>query len=303
MSPTKITASQIAEFLEASLLGIDRQVVAVAPIGDPAEGALTFVLDPVKHVDATARALATGSVVLLPSWAQIPEVANASMIVVDNPRAAYAAAAGAFFAPRVEPGIHPTAIVDTSAFVADSAHIGPYAIIGAGCSIGERVEIRAHVVLGRDVVIGEGSLIKSNAVIGEEGFGFDRDPDGNNIRLPHLGSVVLGKHTEVGCFTTVCSGTISPTRVGNYTKIDDHVHIAHNVQLGSNVTITGCAEISGSVVVGDGAWFGPNSSVLEGLTIGTNSVIGIGAVVRRSVPDEEVYFGNPARKLVIPREP
>ena len=158
-------------------------------------------------------------------------------------------------------------------------------------------EIREHVVIGHDVRIGAHALIKSHAVIGEEGFGMERDADGDNIRIPHLGSVVIEDHVEVGNFTTVCSGTIAPTRVGDHTKIDDHVHVAHNCRIGRNVIITACAEISGSVVIEDDAWIGPNASVIQGVTLGRNSLLGIGAVAVKSVPDDEIRIATPARRL------
>jgi UDP-3-O-[3-hydroxymyristoyl] glucosamine N-acyltransferase len=102
---------------------------------------------------------------------------------------------------------------------------------------------------------------------------------------------------EVGNFTTVCSGTITPTVVGDYTKIDDHVHVAHNCRIGRNVVITACAELSGSITMEDDVWIGPNASLIQGISVGKNALIGIGAVVTKSVPANEVQFGNPARRF------
>lgn len=271
-------------------------VAGLAPLSDAGAGQLTFATDPVRSAEALTRAFDAGAVVLVPPTD--PAVMPAGVfITVANPRGAFAEVVNRFFAPRPASGIHPTAIVDETAVIDPTAHVGPYSVIREGVVIEEGVEIRAHVVLSRGVRVGAHTLIKSHAVIGEEGFGIDTDADGNNLRIPHVGSVTLGRHVEVGNFTTVCSGTISPTTVGDFTKIDDHVHVAHNCQVGSNVIITACAELSGSVVVGDHAWIGPNASVLQGKTLGERSLLGIGAVAVQSVPDNEVRAGNPARRL------
>lgn len=286
-------SSEIATALGGVLHGPDVPVDSIAPLGEPRHGALTFAVDRDGAAVAIRSAVDAGAVVLTTARDDLP---GGSWIAVENPRAAFAAAVRDFFAPRVEPGVHPTAVVHPGATVAPSAHVGAFAVIGPGAVIGEGVEIRNHVVVARDVRIGAHSLIKSHAVIGEEGLGIDTDADGNNVRIPHLGSVVLGEHVEVGSFATVCSGTIVPTRIGDHSKIDDHVHIAHNVQMGRNVIATGHVEIAGSVRVGDRAWFGPNSSVVNGVSVGDGAVVGIGAVVLRPIPDGETWFGNPARR-------
>jgi UDP-3-O-[3-hydroxymyristoyl] glucosamine N-acyltransferase len=287
----------VASELKAEFHGDDRVIKGLAPLGEATGSELTFSSDPVRHSEALAVALEAGAVVLFPSAYELPDHVNGALIVVENPRASFAAAVTRFFQLAVEPGIAATAIVHSTAVVAASAHVGAYTVIGPGAVVGEGTEIRAHVVIASGVRVGSGCLIKSHAVVGEEGFGVDKDDAGNNVRLPHLGSVVLGDHVEVGNFTTVCSGTITPTTVGNFTKIDDHVHISHNCHIGSNAIITACAEISGSVTIGDEVWIGPNASLIQGISVGARALIGIGAVVTRSVPENEVQFGNPAKRI------
>ena len=269
----------------------------IATVAEATAGRLCFAGDPGQYALQVSAALASGAIVLVPEGHDSVPPGEGAVIAVLNPRAAFADAVRQFFAPGVKPGIAATAIVHPSAVIAESASIGEFTVIGRDAAIGERVEVRHHTVIAAGARIGAGSLIKSHAVIGEEGFGIDKDEHGNNLRLPHLGSVMIGEQVEVGNFTTVCSGTISPTRVGDFTKIDDHVHIAHNVQIGRNVVITACAEVSGSVVIEDEVWIGPNASVIQGLTLGARSLIGMGSVVVRSVPADEVHFGSPARKV------
>lgn len=295
MSSRAIQASDIATTLGASLHGDDRAVTSLAPLGDAGSGQLTFVLDPAKYADSLERALDAGAVALVPNGFTAPD--GTTTIVVENPRAAFAQAVSAYFARPVESGVAATARVHPEASVDRTAHIGEYTVVRAGAVIGARAEIRDHVVIGHDVIIGADALVKSHAVIGEEGFGMEKDSDGNNFRIPHLGSVVLGDSVEVGNFTTVCSGTISPTTVGDFTKIDDHVHVAHNCRIGRNVIITAAAEVSGSVVIEDDVWIGPNAAIIQGVTLGRHSLLGIGAVAVKSIPADEIRIGNPARRL------
>lgn len=297
MRTTDIPASALAAELSAALLGRDRTPTGIAPLDSAGADDLTFVTDPSKYSDTLDRALTAGAVVLAPLGYEPAENVDGTVILVDNPRSAFGQVLTLHFARPVRPGTAASARVHPSASVHPSAHIGEYTIVREGASIGENAEIRDHVIIGYDVTIGARTLVKSHAVIGEEGFGMEKNSDGDNVRIPHLGSVTIGHDAEIGNFTTVCSGTIAPTRVGDHTKIDDHVHIAHNCQVGRNVIITACAEVSGSVVIEDDAWIGPNAAVIQGVTLGRNSLLGIGAVALKSVPADEVRVGNPARRL------
>ena len=288
---------ELARTLDALHRGSSIAVTGIATIADAGAGELCFVGDPERYGADLSRALAAGAVVLAPEGFEPDPSSSGAGISVANPRAAFAHVVARYFAARAEAGIAATAIVHPSAQVAATASVGEFSVIGAGVVIGDDAEVRHHVVLGSRVRIGARTLIKSHAVIGEEGFGIEKNVHGDNVRLPHLGSVVIGDDAEVGNFTTVCSGTISPTIVGDFTKIDDHVHIAHNVSIGRNAIITACAEVSGSVTIEDDVWIGPNASVIQGLTLGARSLIGMGSVVVKSVPPDEVQFGSPARKM------
>ncbi|RGE23175.1 LpxD N-terminal domain-containing protein [Leucobacter sp. wl10] len=294
---TALTAQTIASDFSARLIGEDLPVSGPAPLADAGSGAVTFVGDTGKYAADFARAMASGAVVLAPLGTELPGGAAGALILVENPRAAFGQTVARHFAPRSEPGIAETARIHPTARVHETAHVGEYTVVRAGAVLEAHAEVRDHVVIGHNVVVGEHALVKSQAVIGEEGFGIEKDADGNNFHVPHIGSVRLGAHTEVGNFTTVCSGTIAPTTIGDYTKIDDHVHIAHNCRIGRNVIVTACAEISGSVVIEDDVWIGPNASVIQGLTLGRDSLLGIGAVAVKSIPENEVRVGNPAKRL------
>ncbi len=184
-----------------------------------------------------------------------------------------------------EPKIHP------------SASIGHHVVLGKGVVIGENVRIGHHVVIGDEVIIGDHVVIKSGAIIGEDGFGFEQNEQQQQIRFPHLGRVRIETHVEVGSLTTVCRGTIGDTILHQGAKIDDHVHIAHNVEIGENTLVIACAEISGGVKIGKNSWIAPNASILNQLTIGDDTTVGLGAVVTKDVESKLVVVGNPARIL------
>lgn len=151
--------------------------------------------------------------------------------------------------------------------------------------------------IGAETIIGDDCIIKSGAVIGQDGFGFERDESDLPFRIKHLGKVIIGNNVEVGSGTTVCKGTLNDTIINDYVKIDDHVHIAHNVIIKKGAMIIACAEISGGVVINENAWIGPNASIIQKLVIGKKSIVGIGANVIKSVADFTVVAGNPAKKI------
>lgn len=177
------------------------------------------------------------------------------------------------------------------------AIIEPGVIISKDCMIGAGAYIMTGARLGPNVHIGENTVIRENAVLGGWGFGFARAEGKATIRIPHIGGVRIGRDVEIGALTTVCSGTIDPTIIEGGCMINDHAHIAHNCHLHANIVVGACADISGSVHIGSGTWLAPNCSVIDRISIGENVVIGIGAVVVRSVQDNLTIVGNPGREL------
>jgi UDP-3-O-[3-hydroxymyristoyl] glucosamine N-acyltransferase len=190
-------------------------------------------------------------------------------------------------------------IKDTTPPVIDpSASVSPLSFIGTGVKIGARSIISPFVYIGDGAHIGSDCLIKSGAIIGQDGFGFERDENEIPLRLTHLGNVVICNNVEIGSLTTICRGTLDNTIINEHAKIDDHVHIAHNVVVGKGAMVVACAEISGGVSLGDFSWIGPNSSIIQKKNIGVRSFIGIGSNVLKNVPDGAVFAGNPAREIL-----
>jgi UDP-3-O-[3-hydroxymyristoyl] glucosamine N-acyltransferase len=275
-------------------VGADVCIYGLCTLDNPQPKALGFIKAPDAAIAEQVQAF-TDTVFLVPVTAR--GVLTTPHIAVTNPRSAFAQVVNEYFLLRHPPRIAPTASIAPDAVLGTGVTVGEFSVVGAGACIGDDTELRHHVVVGPGVQIGKRCLVKSNTVIGEEGFGIDRDEQGNNIRVPHLGSVIIGDDVELGALNTVCSGTIDPTVVCDFVKTDDHVHIAHNCRIGANSIITGGNAISGSVTLERDVWIAPNCSIMNGITIGERAYVGLGAVVLENCDANSVYAGVPAKKL------
>lgn len=218
------------------------------------------------------------------------------LLVVRNPRNAIAKVGQSFFVEKPLGLIHETAIISKGAKVAEGVTVGPFSIIG-DAEIGEGTVIGACVTIKNGCIIGRNCKISDHVVLGEEGFGFEKDENGNWFRFPQIGNLVIGDFVEIGPFCAVDRGALSDTIIGNYTKIDSHVKIAHNNVLGNNVVITSGVVIAGSNVIEDNVWIGPNSTFVEWGHVGIGSFVGIGSVVTKKLKKNTKVFGNPAKVL------
>lgn len=291
-SAPHVTAADVAAATGGRLRGDPEAAIrGVCTLANPAAERLAFARDLalLENNDPTRF----GVVLLAPAGAET--LVEATCILVDEPRLAFAQAANRFFALCSEPTIAASAAIDPSVRIGKRVSIGEHCVLSGGVRIGDDTIVRHGVVLGPRVEVGSRCVIGSNTVIGEVGFGLAKQADGRNLRIPHIGSVVIEDDVEIGALTSIASGTIDPTRIGAGAKIDDHVFIAHNVQLGENVMVIACAELSGSVRVGANTWIGPNVSVRDGLTIAADSLVGIGSTVVKSLEEPGIYMGSPAK--------
>ncbi|MCB9506254.1 MAG: hypothetical protein H6697_01150 [Myxococcales bacterium] len=177
--------------------------------------------------------------------------------------------------------IHPTAVVEPGAHVAASdVTIGAGTRVMAGAIVRERTEIGADCV------------IHSGAVLGSEGFEV-RVIEGRRQVVPHLGGVRVGDRVDIMANTVVCRALFGgATSIGNDTKVDNLVHVAHDVQIGARCKVVASAMLGGSTWIGDDAWIGPNATVSNSLTIGAGAFVSLGAVVTRDVPPGARVSGN-----------
>lgn len=296
MSLPQLTALRVARFVGGNLIGSDKPIDGVCTLGKPRSGALAFATSWDKVVEVGVDQL-RGCVLLLPPEAEEMSSNLDAVILATNPRLAFARILAEYFQPRPSRSIAETAQIGRNVQIGKNVTIGEYCVVGDNVTIGDHTELRHHVVIGRNVKIGKFCLVKSHAVVGEEGLGIEKDEEGHNFRVPHIGGVVIGNNVEIGALSTVCSGTIEPTSIADFVKGDDLVHIAHNCRIGTNSILVACAEISGSVSIGKNVWLAPNCSILNGVSIGDNALIGMGAVVTKNCDADGVYVGSPARLL------
>lgn len=298
MKFVKINVSEIISFLGDKVIGVegelkDTYIDNLAEV----ERVIETTLDWINPSKQNKQSMAEGSKarVLLVDETIIPIVGKV-LIRVNNPKVALAEVGNHFFVEQPKPGIHPTAIIDTEAKIGKNVSIGAYCVIGKAV-IGDGCVLDSNVRVYDDTVMGKGCVVKAGAVLGGAGFGYERDADGNKFRFPQIGQLIMGDYVEVGANTCIDRGALADTIIGDYTKINNLCHIAHNNKIGRNATITGCVNISGSNVIDDDVWIAPNSSIRGWVHIGEGAIVGMGAVVVKNIPAKETWVGNPARKL------
>ena len=267
----------------------------VTTIDSPAPNRVVF-LERFSHDFAEQLAAIKCRSMLFVLTPEYDALTNQPRLVSDAPRTDYAAIVARLF-DYDGTYWHQTTPIHPSAVIGKSAQILPGVVIGRNCSIGADCLIHPNVVIGPNCRIGANCVIRSGAVIGQPGFGIFRDGAGQLKHFPHVAGVVVERCVEIGALTTISAGSIHPTVVGEFAKIDDHVQIGHNCVIGRRVQLIGSAVISGSVSVGDDCWIGPNASVIDAIQIGKGSHIAIGSNVLKSLPEGIVAFGNPAREV------
>ncbi|NUM56827.1 MAG: UDP-3-O-(3-hydroxymyristoyl)glucosamine N-acyltransferase [Candidatus Hydrogenedentes bacterium] len=303
-----MTVGDIAALVSGVVRGdAAARVTGISGIREAGTTDLTFFSDP-KY----ARHLATtnAAAVIVPLGTDFN---GKTLIEVPDPRAAMFALLQRLEAEQAwrPDGIHPTAAIAPSASLAEGVCIGPGASIGdrtvidanatvhAGarigrdCRIGTQTVIYQNVTIGDRVVFGEGCIIQPGAVIGADGFGYT-EQDGLLIRIPQVGTVVLGDHVEVGANTCIDRATFGATLIGSGSKIDNLVQIGHNVQLGRNCIVCGKAGIAGSTVLGDNVTIGAAAGINGHIEIGEGAKVAAFAGVTKSVKPGAIVSGFPA---------
>lgn len=312
-----LTAQQIAELVAGQLTGpADLVVTGLETLDYAGSEDLTFIGDN-RHADRWPDSKA--QVALIAKAVELKADGRSSdraLIAVDHVDLAMAKILE-HFAPAPPPppqvGVHATSVVDPSANIADGCRIGPHCVIGPrvtlgpGCtlhahitimadsSVGAQTELLPGVVIRERCHVGAGCLLASHVVIGTDGFGYRPSPDGRGlVKIPHIGGVRIGNGVELGANTCVDRGKFSDTVIGDGTKIDNLVQIAHNCRIGRCVVIAGCTGVAGSVTIGDGVQIGGGADIRDHLTIGSGARIGGGAQLMNDVPPGETWAGSPA---------
>lgn len=224
------------------------------------------------------------------------DLTNKCIVQVKNPKLTFIRIVSHFFQNNPLKGKHPSAVIHPSAKIHESSYIGPNTYIG-DCVIGENTVIHGNCFLYDNTQVGRNVTINAGTVIGAEGFGYQRNENGEFEKFPHIGGVIINDNVDVGSNTSIDRGALGNTIIGEGAKIDNLVHIAHNVKVGKHAAVIAHAMIGGSSVIGDYSWVAPNSAIRDQISIGNRVTVGLGAVVTKNVPDGETWTGSPARNL------
>ena len=246
-----------------------------------------------------------------------PPIDGRTLIRVAKPRKAFARVLQLLYpVARPAAGVHPTAAVAPPAVLGEGVSIGAHAnvedgvrigdntviaagvSIGRGCRIGSDCRLYPRVVLYDGVTLGDRVILHAGCVIGADGFGYELDTEGHE-KFPQLGTVRIGSDVEIGANSCVDRAALAVTEIGDGTKIDNMVHIAHNCRIGKHVVIAAQTGLSGGVVVGDHALLGGQIGIGDKARIEARAVLGSGCGVlpHKVIPAGEPYWGTPARPL------
>jgi UDP-3-O-[3-hydroxymyristoyl] glucosamine N-acyltransferase len=286
----------------------ERRVAAVAPLSRGGGSDLSFFAD--RRYLEDLKSTRSGACFVAPEFAGHAP-AGCSVLITSEPQAAYAAAADRLHRPRRadarDPLIHPAAeiedgvslapgvVIGAGARVGRGASIGAYAVIGPGVSIGRNCSLGSHVTIGF-ALLGDRVSILSGAVIGEPGFGVTLG-NGKTVDIPQLGRVIIQDNVSIGACSCIDRGAWDDTVIGEHTKIDNLVQIAHNVRLGRGCLLAAHTGISGSVVVGDGVQFGGRAGIADHVTIGDRARVAAAAGVMKDIAPGEMVAGLPAKPV------
>ena len=312
-----IPLADLAEKIGASLINPDAGHLAlagVAPLSRAGSSELAFLQDKRYAADLASTA---ASAVLVYENARDGVPAGCVALTTREPQAAYARASLLLHRAHIHepgaPGVHPDCELETDetfgpVFLGPGVVIGQKARIGAGTQIGPNTVIGPGVCIGRNCRIGANAAISfalvgdrvkiySGAVIGAEGFGVAGSGQGA-IDIPQLGRVIIQDDVTIGANCCIDRGAWDDTVIGERTKLDNMVQIAHNVQLGRNCLVAAQTGISGSTIVGDGVMFGGQAGIIDHVTIGSGARIAAAAGVTKNVPAGETWSGYPARPVL-----
>jgi UDP-3-O-[3-hydroxymyristoyl] glucosamine N-acyltransferase len=316
----RLNAAEVAGFVDGKVAG-DKQVVIeeLSSLDSAKSGSLIF-LHPGTKLTELSRLKQIGAVICTQKdSAALPDGLTA--ILVDSPHRAFSAIGRHLFPDSIGPGrvsatdgldpqfeaahVSRLAVIETGAVIEAGAVIGDHASVGRGTVVGANTVIADHCQIGRDCRIGPTAFIQyavvgnnvsvfGGAQIGADGFGFVPGAHGLE-KVPQLGRVIIQDRVEIGAGTTIDRGSLDDTVIGEGTKIDNLVQIAHNVVIGRNCVIAAHAGISGSVRVGDGCMFGGRVGIADHLTIGNGVQIAASSGVMNDIPDGQRWAGTPAQ--------
>jgi UDP-3-O-[3-hydroxymyristoyl] glucosamine N-acyltransferase len=302
------TTAEISKLIGGQVVGDSNAALkSFAPAENAQIGDLTFA----ENEDYFARAEQSAATAIIAD--KRFSSSKKILIQVPNARVAFAKALALFFPEqKFTAGIHPGAVIAKSAQVDPSAHIGPHCTVGERVKIGARSVLQAGNFIGDDSQLGEevnlfpnvtiyprtqiGARVRihANCAIGSDGYGYVQD-GGIHLKVQQIGSTIIGDDVEIGAGCAIDRGALGSTVIGKGTKLDNLVHIAHNVEVGENCLLCGQVGIAGSAKIGNYVVMGGQVGVASHLTIGNHVTVASKSGVMHDIPDGEKWLGFPAQ--------
>lgn len=311
--PGGLTLLELAALIGGRAIGdVELCVTGVANLNDAGPSELGFLADR-KYLSRLSETRAAALLVAQELDVDVGD--EQSRVVVDDARAALVTLLHHFQPPEPRrTGVHKSAIVGEGVSLGAEAYVGPYVVIEDDVKIGDHVTLHSHVVIGRraflgnDVTLyphvvlypgawlGDRVILHSGVRIGVDGFGYSRSSEGSK-KIPHVGSCEIGDDVEIGANSCVDRGSIGRTHLGNETKLDNLVHIAHNVTVGTGSVMAAQVGIGGSTTIGNATMWGGQSGAIDHLDIGDDTrVVGQAGLIE-DPPPGSTMAGFPARPL------
>jgi UDP-3-O-[3-hydroxymyristoyl] glucosamine N-acyltransferase len=310
VTPVGLTAQAVADLVGGRLLGDGTVVVrAVRALDRAGPDAISLAIS--GRYAEQLRASRAGAVIVPDALAEAE--GPGARIVVSDPYAALVRVMGVLFPPESPvPGVDPTARLGAGSVLGEDASIGPFVVLGRGVRIGARSRLADGVSLGDGVTLGEDTIIgpravcypdvrigsrvviKAGAVIGGQGFGYRSGASGHE-RIPHVGGCILEDDVEIGSNSCVDRGSVDDTVIGAGTKLDNLVHVGHNVRIGRRCLLMAGVGIAGSTHIGDDVILAGHVGVTDHLVIGDRARIAAKSAVFGDIPAAASFSGHPAR--------
>ena len=298
---------ELASRLGAQLRGNpDVEVTGVKGIEEAGASEITFVANP-KYA-GLARKTKAAAILVEPEF---PEIETPTLRL-KNPYHAFSRALGIFYQPPAyPPGIHPTAVIDSTAEIGEGAHIGAYVVVGPevrlgpgatllphvvlypGVRAGSRLFAHAHAVVRENCELGDDVTLENGAIVGADGFGFSKDEQGRWMKIPQSGPVRLGDRVDIQANACVDRATVGATEIGDGSKIDNLVQIGHGSRVGKDTLICAQTGLAGSSVIGNNVILAGQTGIAGHCAVGDGVILTAQSAVSHDVPAGKMISGSP----------
>ena len=307
----KFTAAQIAGILQGEVVGNPEvEVYKVAKIEEGTEGSLTFLANPkyINHIYSTQA-----SVTIVNSTFEPEQEIATTLIKVEDAYKAFSQLLEYYNQVKLmKSGIEQPSVISEDVTYGSDLYLGSFCYIGKNVKIGNNVKIYPNSFVGDNVTIGDNCVffagvriysetvignnctIHSGTIIGSDGFGFAPQEDGTYKKVPQIGNVIIEDNVEIGACSTIDRATLGSTIIRKGVKLDNHIQVAHNVEIGENTVIASQTGIAGSTKIGKNCMIGGQVGIVGHITIGNNVKIQAQSGIGKSLADGEVVQGTPA---------